>query len=148
MSKHHHHHYHHPNNQSGGGGGSNFHKKTTITHLDHHHDGGGGSIHSNSPSNGLIRPNGIVNGDQNDSNDTNNNHNKHHKRSAGGGNGEASSSKRTKLSVPSDKNVVKMDGSSSGGGQTRTPQSHYNIMEKLKELYKELKSDKSCKEVR
>lgn len=84
-------------------------------------------------SNGL-RVNGIVNGDI-DSNDTNNNHNKHHKRSAGSS-AEASSSKRTKLSSPSEKSVAQI-----------RPQSHYNIMEKLKELYKELKGDKGCKEV-
>lgn len=90
-------------------------------------------------SNGL-RQNGIVNGDL-DSNDTNNNHNKHHthhKRSAGSA-AEASSSKRTKLSAPSEK--------SGGTVSVRSQQSHYNIMEKLKELYKELKGDKSCKEV-
>lgn len=80
-------------------------------------------------------------------NDTNNNYNNkhhtHHKRSAGVV-GEASSSKRTKLSVPSDKNV-KEDVKE---GTRTQQQSHYNIMEKLKELYKELKGDKSCKEVK
>lgn len=99
---------------------------------------------SHGSSNGL-RQNGILNGDV-DSNDTNNNYNKHHthhKRSAGGGSGEGSSSKRTKLSVPSDKSG-KVEA---GGGSMRPQQSHYNIMEKLKELYKELKHDKSCKEV-
>jgi hypothetical protein len=95
-------------------------------------------------SNGL-RPN--TNGIISEINDTNNNYNNnkhhtHHKRSAGIV-GEASSSKRTKLSVPSDKSA-KEDISM----KTQQQQSHYNIMEKLKELYKELKGDKSCKEVR
>lgn len=99
-------------------------------------------VPSHHGQNGLLRPNGITNGDG-DSNDTNNNHNKHsHKRSAGGsGSGaETSSSKRTKLSVPSDKGGGKADGGSKAV-------SHFNISEKLKELYKELKRDKSCKEV-
>lgn len=98
-------------------------------------------VHSPHGQNGLLRPNGITNGDG-DSNDTNNNHNKHsHKRSAGGsGSGaETSSSKRTKLSVLSDK------GGNADGGSKAV--SHFNISEKLKELYKELKRDKSCKEV-
>lgn len=135
MSKHHH---YHPN-QSG-----NYHTATKKSHLDHHDSDVIMMMPSHHGSNGL-RPNGIVNGDV-DSNDTNNNHNKHHthhKRSAGasgGGGSEASSSKRTKLSVPSDRS-----GKVDSGG--RTLQSHYNIMEKLKELYKELKGDKSCKEV-
>lgn len=122
----------------------------------HHYHPASGSFHSTSKkshidlemaihhgSNGLrANINGIS-----EINDTNNNYNNkhhtHHKRSAGVI-GEASSSKRTKFSVPSDKNA-KEDVSS-----TRTQshqQSHYNIMEKLKELYKELKGDKSCKEV-
>lgn len=136
MSKHHH---YHPN-QSG-----NYHTTAKKSHLDHHEsDIMVPMMPSHHGSNGL-RPNGVVNGDV-DSNDTNNNHNKHHthhKRSAGssGGGGEASSSKRTKLSVPSDKSG-KIESSGRG-----TPQSHYNIMEKLKELYKELNGDKSCKEV-
>lgn len=131
MSKHH----HYQSNQSG-----NYHAATKKSHLDHH-DNVLLMMPSHHGSNGL-RPNGIVNGDV-DSNDTNNNHNKHHthhKRSAGAGVGEASSSKRTKLSVPSDKS-----GKVEGSG--RAQQSHYNIMEKLKELYKELNGDKSCKEV-
>lgn len=133
MSKHHHYHPSHS---------GSFHTATKKTHLDHHETNVLMSP-TNHGSNGL-RQNGIVNGDG-DSNDTNNNYNKHHthhKRSAGGGGGEASSSKRTKLSVPSDKN-----GKAEVVG-VRQPQSHYNIMEKLKELYKELKHDKSCKEVR
>ena len=35
----------------------------------------------------------------------------------------------------------------SSGGGTNGIGSHYNIMEKLKELYRELKGDKVCKEV-
>lgn len=131
MSKHHH--YHLPT------ASGSFHATTKKAHLDHHHDGDL-MMPSHHGSNGL-RPNGIINGDV-DSNDTNNNYNKHHKRSACGSGGEASSSKRTKLSVPSDKS-----GKVEGGNGVRPPQSHYNIMEKLKELYKELKCDKSCKEV-
>jgi hypothetical protein len=115
MSKH----YYHPNTGS-------FTKKT----LDHNDM----AIHQG--SNGL-RSNGIG-----EINDTNNNYNNkhHHKRSAGVS-GEASSSKRTKFNVPSDKNVKEDAGSS------KTHQSHYNIMEKLKDLYKELREDKSCKDV-
>lgn len=78
-------------------------------------------------------------------NDTNNNYNKHrgHKRSSAEPNSNTNSSKKSKLSVPSDK------GGKGDGGESdeRASQNHYNIMEKLKELYKELKSDKSCKEV-
>lgn len=83
-----------------------------------------------------MRQNGIT-----EINDTNNNcNNKHHKRSAGIF-GEASSSKKTKLCVPN----IRED---SGCSKMPTPlQVHYNIMEKLKDLYKELKTDKSCKEV-
>lgn len=139
MSKHH----HYLPNQSG-----NYHTSSKKSHLDHHDADVIMVMPSHHATNGL-RPNGIVNGDT-DSNDTNNNHNKHHthhKRSAGGSGGgaEASSSKRTKLSMPSDKSG-KVESSSSGSS-TRNQQSHYNIMEKLKELYKELKGDKSCKEV-
>lgn len=124
MSKHHH---YHPN-PSG-----NYHTKKT-------HEADMAVMPSHHGSNGL-RPNGIVNGDG-DANDTNNNLNKHHthhKRSAGCG-AEASSSKRTKLSALSEKSSVATTSA-------RSQQSHYNIMEKLKELYKELKGDKSCKEV-
>jgi hypothetical protein len=122
----------------------------------HHYHSTTGSFHTTSkkPQDHLEMaihhgPNGLrpnTNGVISEINDTNNNHNSkhhtHHKRSAGVV-GETSSSKRTKLSVPSDKNSKEEVGS------TKTPQqSHYNIMEKLKELYKELKKDKSCKEVR
>lgn len=133
MSKHHHYHPSHS---------GSFHSTTKKTHLDHHDSDM--MIPSSHGSNGL-RQNGILNGDL-DSNDTNNNYNKHHnthhKRSAGGS-GEGSSSKRTKLNVPSDKSGKVVDT----GGSMRPQQSHYNIIEKLKELYKELKHDKSCKEV-
>lgn len=131
MSKHHH---YHPNHSG------NYH--TSTKKPPHEADMMMTTMPSHHLSNGL-RPNGIVNGDV-DSNDTNNNYNKHHahhKRSAGGS-GEASSSKRTKMSVPSDKGVKVETGSA-----VRSQQSHYNIMEKLKELYKELKGDKGCKEV-
>lgn len=76
-------------------------------------------------------------------NDTNNNYNKHrgHKRSSVEPNSNTNSSKKSKLSVPSDK------CGRSEGDDDKPPQLHYNIMEKLKELYKELNSDKSCKEV-
>jgi hypothetical protein len=130
MSKHHH---YHPNHSG------SFHTSTKKPHVDHHETDMILMMPSHHVGSNGIRQNGMVNGDV-DSNDTNNNHNKHHahhKRSAVGG-GEASSSKRTKLSMPSDKPKV---------DNVRTQQSHYNIIEKLKELYKELKSDKSCKEV-
>lgn len=110
-----------------------FTKKTHSEHIDM-------AIHQG--LNGL-RSNGIA-----EINDTNNNYNNkhhtHHKRSAGVS-GEASSSKRTKFNVPSDKNVKE----DAGNSKTHSPhQSHYkNIMEKLKDLYKELKKDKSCKDV-
>jgi hypothetical protein len=142
MSKHHH---YHPNSSG------NYHTATKKSHLDQHDSdmmmmmphGHHGISHG---TNGL-RPNGVTNGDV-DLNDTNNNHNKHHthhKRSAGnsGSGAETSSSKRTKLSGPSEKSGK----SESSGNGVRTQQSHYNIMDKLKELYKELKADKSCKEV-
>lgn len=140
MSKHH---QYHPN-QSG-----SYHTATKKTHLDHHHHDSEMIMmpSQHHGSNGL-RPNGIINGDV-DSNDSNNNHNKHHthKRSAAGGGGgsgaeTSSSSKRTKLSVPSDKS-----GKVDCVGGSASVKSHYNITEKLKELYKELKRDKSCKEV-
>lgn len=132
MSKHHH---YHPNHSG------SFHT-AKKSHLDHDTDAMMMPPHHGSNGANGLRPNGSISNGDVDSNDTNNNHNKHHahhKRSAGGS-GEASSSKRTKLSVPSDKG-----GKAEGGA--RTQQSHYNIMEKLKELYKELKGDKSCKEV-
>jgi hypothetical protein len=119
MSKH----YYHPNSGS-------FTKKSHLDHIDM-------AIHQ---GNGRMeKANGIA-----DINDTNNNYNNkhhtHHKRSAGVS-GEASSSKRTKFNVPSDKEDV-------GSSKTQTQQqSHYNIMEKLKDLYKELKGDRSCKDV-
>lgn len=88
-------------------------------------------------SNGL-RTNGIA--------EVNNNYNKHHThhKRAAGVSGESSSSKRTKLSVPSDKTLKNGVDTS----KTLTQHSHYNIMEKLKDLYKELKEEKNCKEVK
>lgn len=134
MSKHH---QTYPNRDSG-----SYHASSKKSHVDHHDTEVMMTIPSHHGSNGL-RPNGVINGDG-DSNDTNNNHNKQHgnKRSAGGNGsgGETSSSKRTKLSVPSDKSS-KVDTS------LRIKQSHYNINENLKELYEELKQDKGCKEV-
>lgn len=120
--------------------------------------------------NGQIRhvPNGAHNGTATleiDSNDTNNNsyNQKHQKRSSSSsGSGDASSSKRTKLnsqssissqSVPSDKvnkyasNVESSSCNVAVGVGSNGIGSHYNIMEKLKELYRELKGDKMCKEV-
>ncbi|CRL08190.1 CLUMA_CG021003, isoform A [Clunio marinus] len=117
--------------------------KSEKSHPDNHENSLMMSSHHG--SNGL-RTNGIFNGDI-DSNDSNNNYNKHHnhhKRSAvcsGVSVGEGSSSKRTKMSVPTDK-ITKIDTANDG-----KTQNHYNIMDKLKELYKELKNDKSCKEL-
>lgn len=134
----------------GGGQNSQNYLKTKYDygHHDPHHN------HHEMIHNGQIRhvPNGAHNGNaiEIDSNDTNNNsYNQKHKRSSSSS-GDASSSKRTKFnsqssqSVPSEKvnkYASNVEGGSNGIG------SHYNIMEKLKELYRELKGDKMCKEV-
>lgn len=115
---------------------SSFHSTSKKSHLDLEM-----AIHHG--SNGL-RANSNINvaSETNDSNNNYNNKHTHHKRSAAGVSGEASSSKRTKLSAQSDKNP-KEDFC----GTKVHQQNYYNIMEKLKELYKESKEDKSCKEV-
>lgn len=123
MSKHH---FYHPTS-------GNFQTSSKKSHLESIDM----AIHQS--SNGL-RTNGIAEVNNN----YNNKHLTHHKRAAGVS-GESSSSKRTKLCVSSDKTLKNgVDGSKT----LAQPQSHYNIMEKLKDLYKELKEEKSCKEVR
>jgi hypothetical protein len=130
MSKHH---QYHPSQT----GNLQSTKKSQLIDSNHH-----------GTSNGFRSTNSSINNQPfehaTQSNDTNNNYNKHrgHKRSSAEPNSNANSSKKSKLSVPSDKS-----GKFEGDDDKLSPQNHYNIMEKLKELYKELKNDKSCKEV-
>lgn len=133
MSKHH---QYHPS-QTG-----NLHSPKKSHHDSNHHGHPSNGFRTNSSINNQPMMNNFEHASQ--SNDTNNNYNKHrgHKRSSAEPNSNANSSKKSKLSVPSDK-----CGKSEGCDDEKSSQNHYNIMEKLKELYKELKNDKSCKEV-
>lgn len=49
--------------------------------------------------------------------------------------------------VPSDKVNKNASANAIESSSAGAAGSHYNIMEKLKELYRELKGDKTCKEV-
>lgn len=93
-------------------------------------------ISSNGPrSNGVNGINGC------NPSDTNNNlNNKHQKRTIPSLSGDKISSKRKKISLTAEKHG-KIDGEDNAKVQV---QQHYNILDKLKELYKELKADKSC----
>lgn len=132
MSKHH---QYHPSQT----GNLQATKKSQLVDSNHH--GTSNGFRTNSSINNQPMMNNFEHATQ--SNDTNNNYNKHrgHKRSSAEPNSNANSSKKSKLSVPSDKS------GKSEGDEEKSSQNHYNIMEKLKELYKELKNDKSCKEV-